>query len=148
MQPYCVVFVVGGIVAKKQHWLMEISGEVKARMGEISLSAADNLVDSVPFGTPVPEPKLMTLQSYLQAPPELRQAFLQAIPVAEFSATMGALQEEAVSKFGAMASAIMPLLTMEQQQVEMGHLGNQDPTAGIVAAHAEMQEMLYGPQAV
>jgi hypothetical protein len=126
----------------RKHWLLEIGEAVRERAYEAVDDIAASLKDSVPFGYPPPQPPKMDLQTYLAAPPDMRQAFLQGLPADEFSSTMSDLQNEAVSKFGPMAQAIMPMLTMEETAGQVGHLEQQDPSAGLVAAHAELTELL------
>lgn len=132
-------------MARRKHWLTEIAEAVRQRAYDAVDDVAAGLKDSVPFGTPAPaDPPVMGLQQYLLASPEERQAYLQALPREEFTATMTRLQDEAVSRFGAMAAPILPMLAMEEGAGQLGLLEQQraDPTAGLVAAHAELTQLL------
>src|SRR5690606_917730 len=91
---------------------------------------------------PEPPPPQLRLEHYLSASPEQRQAMLQGLPAEEFSSTMSRLYDEAVNRFGPMASAITPMLMMEGAQGDVARATQESPEAGVVAAHAELTELL------
>lgn len=124
-------------MAKKTGWIDEIAAQVKDR--------AHDMVDTVAVGVrgsvtprPVPKPQQVTLDQYLTAPPELRQAVLPMLTADDFAR----FQDEAVRTYGPMASAIMPMLSMEEAQSQIQRAQADDPMAGIDAASAELTTLL------
>lgn len=126
----------------KRHWLTEIGEAVRERAKDAIDDVAAGLRDTVSYGYPPAPPPQMHIQGYLAAEPEMRQAFLQGLPPEEFGSTMSRLQSEAVDRFGAMAQAIMPMLSMEEAQGHIAYAQQATPEAGVTAAMAELNEIL------
>jgi len=129
-------------MARKQHWLTEIANEVRQRAFDAVDTVASGIKDSTPFGNPPAPPPQLSLQEYMAAPGPLRQAMLQTLPVDEFTDTISRLQNEAVTKYGAMASVLSPMFAMDEAAVQAPQAISQDPSIGMQAAHAELVDLL------
>lgn len=127
---------------RNDHWMTAIAKEVRQRAMDQVDFIAEGIRGSV-APTPPPKPPQVTLQDYLMAPPEMRQAMLQGLPEGEFSSTISRLQNEAVEKFGAMASTLTPMFMMDEARAggALAAQGN-SPELGVTAAHAELVEIL------
>lgn len=125
----------------RRHWMSEVAEAVRQHAYDAVDTIAAGIVDSVPFGTPPPEPPKLSLEQYLTAPPEMRQALLQSSGE-PFGEMISRLQNEAVSQYGAMAQVIMPMLSLEQSEHQMQQVAQEDPSLGIQAAHEELSTML------
>lgn len=124
----------------KQHWLDAIASEVRQRAFDAVDTVAAGIKDSVPFGGPPPAPPQMTLAQYLTADPQTRQAMLQNDP--NSTDTLSRLHNEAVSRYGANAANLLPILSMEQGTTAIAHAQQQDPHQSVADAMGELQDML------
>lgn len=129
----------------RKHWLDEIAADVRQRAYDAVDTVAAGLRDSVPFGGPPPAPPTLTLEQYLGADPHARQALL--LGTGDPAGTIAKLHSDAVSRYGALAAPILPILSMEDAQQGISQAQqNFDPQTDVAAAHAQLQDLLgYDP---
>lgn len=131
----------------KDHWMYDIVKQVRDRMGEVSETAAAAIHDSVPFGERPKPPKGPDIQEFLQASPDERQQFWAGIPPEQYSSVVSDLQNQANSKWGAMAGVLTPMLQGDQMNAvlnnaQFGQASGTDATLGIAQAHHDLADLL------
>lgn len=127
-------------MARRSHWLDEIAQEVRQRAFDAVDTVASGIRDTVPFGGPPPKPPQLSLEQYLTADPQTRQAMLMNDP--NSTDTLSRLHNEAVSRYGANAANLLPILSLEQGTTAVAQAAQQDPQQSIAAAMAELHDML------
>lgn len=134
-------------------WMSDVAASLKQRQMEISGAVGGSLAGT--FTPPPPPPPFPSLDEYMTAEPQERQAMLQQLPPEEFGPTMSRLQSEAVSRYGAMASKIQPIFDfdasmVQQEHAQFGQATGMDANLGVSAAHADLVAMLgmdpFAPQ--
>ena len=133
---------------KTSNWMQALGKEIGQRMELITNHIAKGTKDMNFMPPPAPTPK-PDLQAFLQASPEERQAYLQNLPSEDYAKTVSALQNEANSRYGAMASVLGPMFEMTDANIQASKLSmmhgpaaQMEQNLGMAHAHADLAEML------
>lgn len=133
-------------MAKKIHWLSAIASEIKERMAASIDDIAAGLIGDAPFGDPQVQADETghALETFLQADPETRQAFLSSIPPERYAEVTGKLMSEANHRFGPAARALQPIFEGGQTISALQQLAAQQaqPNLGVAAAFADLTDLI------
>lgn len=121
------------------HWITEMGNEIRDRAS----LRIDQIVAGMP-ASPAPaaieEEKQPSIEEFLTADPQQRQAILTSVP--NTSKYISGLMGEANARWGAMAAKIMPALQMEELSYMGDPIGGFDSNLGVAAAHADLTDLL------
>lgn len=134
-------------MARRQHWLSEIVGDVRERIHEAIPFAIEGLHDTVPFGTPPEQPPPPSLDAFMKSSPDERQAFFASIPPDKYREVTDALMSQANDRYGSMAKVLHPMFQNEEissllQHTEVGQATGIDANLGVAAAHQDLAKLL------
>ncbi len=127
-------------------WMSAIIEDVKGRMKDALPDIVAGISGSLAPVVP-PEPPKPSLEAFMQASPEDRQAFWAGIPPEDYAKVTTDMMTEATNRWGAMAKNLQPLFNDGQQQAMLQHLNigqatGIDANLGVAAAHHDLVEML------
>lgn len=126
---------------RRTHWLNDIAASVIKDAHASAQHVGSGIKDAVPFGpAPLPPPKPQ-LDQFLQADPQTRQAFLSGLGP-DYGKVVSQLMDQANSRFGAMSAKLLPMFQMDNMAQQLPALESQDPSLGVAAAQADLQELL------